>query len=572
MRNKIDLAQDPGALFLNPWREKGLKLLTEPEFIWRPIAGAVIDGFGVSAHSSINAKIRSFVSQTKRQKQFSSVIETNTVPAVLDRASFRKSHVMAGGKLVLSGASTTRLFNAFRWENEGDGTGPVSALNSYLAGCRTANEGLRLAIENTFIEPDLDFAVECRNTFNFFHFITESLSQLCVLDAVGFQGSIYFHFPNQKEKHRNFADAFVDVLFPEYAGRVFFERAPKDYDLVMTSFDLFGAIGQMPEADLEGLVALLPSAIQPGSVEFQPVLAMNAVSSALLALRSRGLKAIEKRDFSYLPKRFFVGRGDAHSRNRPLGGEALMLEQLERFGFEYVVFEELDPLEQIALMAQAEVMISHHGAGFTNMLFASPGAYVIELGTLQTAQHRWADFWPVAHAAQCRYLSFFADFNSDDPLEEPSFAKDGIVPTAVSNAAVLQIAGFVLAVLGHPPTIKRPADLAVLVRRVMRADALPQAVALLEHHDEMVTANAVLSLLRADCHKTLDEPKSELVALQQAYSANPRRWQTLIRIIWCANRCERTEVIRWAVDQLDADFPDRYETFVRNHDWVRFVA
>lgn len=572
MRNKIDFAQDPKALFLNPWREEGLKLLAEPEFFWRPVKGAVIDGFGVSAHPSINSKIRSFVSQTKRNKQLSSVIETNTVPAVLDRASFRKSHVMAGGKLVLSGASATRLFNAFRWENEGGDTDPLIALNSYLAACRTGNEGWRIAIENTFIEPDLDFAVECRNTFNFFHFITESLSQLCVLDTVGFQGSIYFHFPNQKEKHRTFADAFVDALFPEFMGRVFFQRAPKDYDLVLTSFDLAGALCQMPEADLDGLADLVPSGAQPEDVSFQPVLSMNAVSSALLALRARGLKAIEKRDFSYLPKRFFVGRGDAQSRNRPLGGEALMLEQLERFGFEYVVFEELDPLEQIALMAQAEVMISHHGAGFTNMLFASPDSYVIELGTLQTAQHRWADFWPVAHAAQCRYLSFFADFNNDDPLEEPSFAKDGIVPTAVSNAAVLQIAGFVLAVLGHPPTIKKPADLAVLVRRVLRADAAPQAVALLEHHDEMVTANAVLSLLRADCHKTLDEPKSELVALQQAFSADPKRWQTLIRIIWCANRCERTEVIRWALDQLADDFPDRHEIFVRNHDWVRFVA
>ena len=572
MRNKIDLAQDPDTLFLNPWREEGLKLLGEPEFFWRPVKGAVIDGFAVSEHPAINSKIRSFVSQTKRDKQLSSVIETNTVPAVLDRASFRKSHVMAGGRLVLSGASATRLFNAFRWENEGGDIDPGAVLNTYLTECRAGNEGQRIAIENTFIESDLDFAVECRNTFNFFHFITESLSQLCVLDSIGFQGDIYFHFPNQKEKHRTFADTFVDALFPEYTGRVFFQRAPKNYDLVLTSFDLGGALCQMPEADLKGLAELAPSGSDPRDVAFQPVLAMNGVSTALLALRARGLSAIEKRDFSYLPKRFFVGRGDAQSRNRPLGGEALMLEQLERFGFEYVVFEDLDPLEQIALMAQAEVMISHHGAGFTNMLFASPDAYVIELGTLQTAQHRWADFWPLAHAAQCRYLSFFADFNSDDPLEEPKFAKDGIVPTAVSNEAVLQIAGFVLAILGHPPTIKKPADLAVLVRRVLRADATPQALSLLEHHDDMVTGNAVLSLLRADCHKTLDEPKSELVALQHAFAADPKRWQTLIRIVWCANRCERTEVIRWAVDQLAADFPDRHEIFLRNHDWVRFVA
>ena len=572
MRNKIDLSSDPDALFLNPWREDGLKLLAAPGFFWRETKGAVIEGFAVSAHPEINAKIRSFVAHTKRHKQFGSVIETNAVPVVLDHASFRKSHVMAGEKLVLSGASAMRLFNRFRWENEASEADPVATLNAYLQKCRTANKGKHLAIEHTFIEPDLDFAVECRNTFNYFHFITESLSQLCVLDAVGFQGNIYFHFPNQEEKHRNFADAFVEALFPEYAGRVIFERAPKNYDLVLTSFDVIGAIGQMPDDDLEGLAKIAPAGSAVGSVEFQPLLAMNSVSSAILSLRARALAAVGKYDFSYLPKRFFVGRAGGQSRSRPLGGEDLMLEQLERFGFEYVEFEELKPLEQIALMAQAEVMVSHHGAGFTNMLFASPEAYVIELGTLQTAQHRWADFWPLANAAQCRYISFFADFNRDDQLQEPRFGTDGIVPTAVSNAAVSQIVAFIVTVLGHAPKMANAAALEVLGRRVLRSGAASAAVALLEQHEAMAFKNATLCLLRADCHKALDEPKSELIALENAYAADPARWQTLVRIIWCANRCERAAVIRWALDHLASDFPDRHDAFVSHHNWVRFVA
>jgi hypothetical protein len=570
VRNNIDLTSDPDALFLNPWRDDGLRLLMPPDFFWRSVTGGVIEGFAVSAHPEINVKIRSFVTQTKRHKQFANVVETNTVPVVLDHASFRKSHVMAGGKLVLSGASATRLFNTFRRDNTADD--PVVTLNAYLAQCRTVNKGRHIAIENTFIEPDLDFAAVCRNTFNYFHFLTESLSQLCVLDTVGFQGNIYFHFPNQEEKHRNFTAAFAEALFPEYAGRVFFERAPKDYDVVLSAFDLIGAIWQMPEDGLSGLTKTAPAGSAPGSVGFQPVLAMNSVSSAVLALRARGLAAVAQHDFSYLPKRFFVGRSDGQSRSRPLGGEYLMLEQLERFGFEYVVFEDLAPLEQIALMAQAEVMISHHGAGFANMMFAAPETYVIELGTLQTAQHRWADFWPLAHAARCRYISFFADFNSEDPLQEPHFATDGIVPTAVSNAAVSQIVAFILAVLGHTPEMQSAGALAVLGRRVMAAGAAPQALSLLEKHEAMAVENATLCLLRADCHKALDEPKSELVALEDAYAADPARWQTLVRIVWCANRCERPLVIRWALDHLAADFPDRHAAFVGNHDWVRFVA
>ena len=572
VRNKIDLSADPDALFLNPWQDEGLKLLNRPKYFWRKMPLPTIDGFAVSAHAEINEKIRSFVTSVNRQKKFEAAVEINVVPAVIERASFRKSHVLAQDKLVLSGASATRLLNTYRWEHPEGEAASVEVLNAYLETCRKANKGSRIGEEKTFVESDLDFAIECRNTFNYYHFITESLSQLCVLDGVGFQGNIYFHFPNQEEKHRNFADAFVEALFPEYAGRVFFERAPKDYDLVLTAYDFFGGMCQMPEADLDKLLEIVPEGTTLGTVGFSHVLAMNSVSSSLLALRARALKAIEGRDFSHLPKRFFVGRGDAQSRARPLAGQDLLLEHLLRFGFEYVVFEDLEPLEQVALMAQAEMMISHHGAGFTNMIFANPDAYVIELGTLQTAKKRWADFWPLATTSQCHYLSFFADFSSDDPLQEPNFADDGIVPTAVSSFAAAQVMTFVVTVLGRIPNMPDADSLALLGQRVCRAGAYEQALLLLEQHEHLVRSNFDLCILKADCHKALDQPKSELIMLEQAFKAKPAVWQTLVRIIWCARRCERPQVIRWALSRLEIDFPERHNVFVTNHDWVRFVA
>lgn len=572
MRNKVDLSDDPDAMFLNPWRDRDLKLLEQPEFMWRERAGATIEGFAVSEHPQINAKIRAFCKATDRQKRFHTPIEVNSVPAVIRHASFRKSHVLADEKLVLSGASATRLFNAFRGEHPDGPTAGDTALGAYLQSCREVNKGQQISVENTFIEPDLDFAVECRNTFNYYHFITESLSQLCVLDDVGFRGNIYFHFPNQEEKQRKFADEFVAALFPEYEGRVFFERAPKTYDLVLTSFDFIGAMGQVPQADLDQLVRLAPKGTVLGSVEFLPVLAMNSVSSSLLSLRARALRAIEGHDFSHLPRRFFVGRSEDQSRSRPLEGQDLLLEHLLRFGFEHVVFEEYSPLEQIALMAQAEMMVSHHGAGFTNMLFAAPDAYVIELGTLQTAQFRWADFWPLANASGCRYLNFFADFSSEDPLMQPDFKTDGIVPTSVSEVAAAQIMAFIVAVLGHVPTMPDQASLLLLGSRLMRGGAAVQAISLLAQHETMVSDSMDMCLLLADCHKALDEPKSELLALEAAFKADVSRWQTLIRIIWCANRIGRPQVIRWALSRLATDFPDRHDTFVANHDWVRFVA
>ena len=572
VRNKIDLSADPGLVFLNPWREEGLKLLASPEFVWRETQSGVIDGFAVSAHAEINSKIRACVTETNKQKRFQTTLEINTVPVVLDDVSFRKSHVMAGGKLVLSGASATRLFNQFGWDRSRLNQNPTDALNDYLLRCRKDNSNIDIDVESTFLESDLDFAVECRNTFNYFHFITESLCQLSVLDGLGFRGNIFFHFPNQEDKQGDFAEAFVAVLFPEYAGRVFFERAPKDYDLVLSSFDMHGGVAQMPEGNLAALRKFVPQGAEVGKVEFQPLLAMNSFSTALLSLRVRALRAIESRDFSKLPKRIFVGRSETQSRSRPLAGQDELLKELGPLGFEYVVFEELEPLEQIALMANAEVMISQHGAGFTNMMFANPNAYVIELGTLQTAQHRWPYFWPIAHVSRCKYLNFFADFDRENPLEEPEFSKEGIVPVALSVAAISQITAFVSGILGVVPKVATAKNLQLLARRVLRAGAVDKAILLLDAYDGLVSTNGDLCLLRADCHKALDEPKSELVALQQAHVADPKRWQTLVRIIWCANRCGRPEVLRWALTHLEGDFPDRHDAFVSNHEWVRFVA
>jgi hypothetical protein len=576
VRNKIDLTAEPDALFLNPWRDEGLKLLREPEFLWREVPAAKIVGFAVSAHPVINQKIRSFVETTRRQRKYRSAIEINTVPVVIDGADFRKASLMASGKFVLSGASGTRLLNSYRWEHEAAEFDPEEKLNEFFTVCQKENVGKSLAVEKTFLENDVHFASECRNTFNFYHFIVESLSQLTVLDEVGFQGDVYFHYPNREEKRANFAEAFVSALFPEFADRVYFERAPKEYSVVLTAFDMTFALCQAPKSEVAGIERLMPVArggkLDLGGMDDQRVLGMNAVSSSLLALRARGLRMIEGHDFSYLPKRFFVGRADHSSRSRPMEGEEDLFGHLEMFGFERVAFENLTPLEQVAIMAQAEVMVSCHGAGFTNMLFANSDAFVVELGTLQTARDRWKEFWPLAHASQCHYVNFFADFNSDDPLREPKFEQDGIVPVRLSEEGLAQVMSFIVTVLGHTPEMPNPEILEKLCRRVLSSGAGARAIELLEAHQDMVVGNVDLCLLMADCHKELGETKSELAALDRAFSADAERWQTLIRIFWCASACERPQVVRWALAVLERDFPDRYESFVTNHEWVRFVA
>ena len=293
MRNKVEFSLPPEALFLNPWRDPGFKLLLEPEFIWRPMPKARIEGFAVSGLREINQKIRDTIKETKQRKMFSQAIEFNAVPVVLEKASFRKSYVMARDRLVLSGASGSRLLNKYRWERAETDADVEGRLEDYFANCRAYNSDKEVPIYSGFLGSDIDFAIECRNTFNYFHFVTESLPQLTLLDTLGFQGNVYFHFPNQEEKQRPFAQAFVSALFPEFEGRVFFERAPKDYNKVLTAYDLVGSYAFMPERDVAGISELAPTDLVDknglSNVRMQPIIAMNSVSSTILALRARAL-------------------------------------------------------------------------------------------------------------------------------------------------------------------------------------------------------------------------------------------------------------------------------------------
>jgi hypothetical protein len=576
LRNKIDMSLPPNETFLNPWQDGGFTLLSEAEFVWRAVPSAVIEGFAASAHEQINAKITSFISAIRRDRRLSTAFCFEAVLAMLEPASFRKSVVLADDRLLLVGEAGTRAINQYRKENLDVGIDIDEGIAAYLVTCQKTNCNHAIPLHSGLLNPQTPFVIECRNTFNYYHFVTESLCQLTLLDGVAFEGDIYFHFPNHEDKHRPFVRTFVEALFPEFEGRVHYERAPKDYTQALTGYDLLSTYPFAPEEVFAGLKNVVGDGILDEGINSDianwRIIGSNGYGSQLLALRERALELVKNQDYSHLPKRFYVGRDDRLSRARHMRGEDLLFEHLQLFGFEYVVFENLSPLEQIALMAQAEVMVSYHGAGFTNMLFANPDAYVIELGTLQTAQYRWEDFWPVAHASQCQYVNFFCDFDAVDPLIEPDFQVDGIVPVAISARAVAQVMAFLVTILGHTPELKSPSRVTELVGQLIAVNEWEKAAALLDQSKDLMPGHLDFCLMAADCHKKFDQPKQELIALDMAYKADRSRWQTLVRIIWCANRCERPQVIRWALSRLELDFPDRYAVFLGNHEWVRFVA
>lgn len=76
-------------------------------------------------------------------------------------------------------------------------------------------------------------------------------------------------------------------------------------------------------------------------------------------------------------RRLYISRHQ--SSDRPMVNERAVHELVSTFGFQIVSLEQYTLLEQIELMRRAEIIIGPHGAGLSNMMFASPGAQIVEL-------------------------------------------------------------------------------------------------------------------------------------------------------------------------------------------------
>jgi hypothetical protein len=105
----------------------------------------------------------------------------------------------------------------------------------------------------------------------------------------------------------------------------------------------------------------------------------------------------------------YISRRDAVSR--PLINNAELEAGLVQSGFDIVATGELTLRAQIALFANAKIVVGQHGAGLINAIFCEPGAVLIEIFPEYMLQ---AHFWTTASLVGVRYgfvsgTSFDAD-------------------------------------------------------------------------------------------------------------------------------------------------------------------
>lgn len=111
------------------------------------------------------------------------------------------------------------------------------------------------------------------------------------------------------------------------------------------------------------------------------------------------------------PERIYISRGDASYRR--VLNEDEVIQFLRPWGFVTVQLETLSFGEQVALFAQAKVIMGAHGSGLTNILFCQPGTQVIEWMSPHYNRHY---YWVISQYLGLEHYCLTAEGFSCYPL------------------------------------------------------------------------------------------------------------------------------------------------------------
>ena len=99
-----------------------------------------------------------------------------------------------------------------------------------------------------------------------------------------------------------------------------------------------------------------------------------------------------------LNQKIYISR--AKSRNRQLINEKEVNQFLTSQGFKTIFLEEMSVLEQVAVFANAEVVVAPHGSGLTNLVFCSPNTKVVELFS---PNYQRTDYWMISQHLELQH-------------------------------------------------------------------------------------------------------------------------------------------------------------------------
>lgn len=116
-------------------------------------------------------------------------------------------------------------------------------------------------------------------------------------------------------------------------------------------------------------------------------------------------------------QRLYISRSKAPVRK--VLNELEVLTFLQKYDFTSVVLEELPIQEQANLLANAEVIISPHGAGLVNMVFCQPGTKILEIFS---PIYVIRTYWVISNLCDLEYYYMMGEKEFDDP-QTPNYSK-----------------------------------------------------------------------------------------------------------------------------------------------------
>lgn len=428
-----DFSLPPEDFFFTPGKHEGISFLEPPQWFWRERDDhSDARGVAVSGNDEMN---RILNAQIKRmfKNRHERVTEINAIPIRIEDATFSNSFIGCNGRWLLNGAAGSRLrvkhFMMNRTEHY--------ATARYLTTEGLGRSNIPIPVKGYSDEP-LDLTLDTRNLFNFYHFTTETLCDIASFPLDRLRGKLKIHTPGNIA--RGFPARFVLDFFPELIDRLEFidDAAGIHYRQTYNVLGFGHMFYQLSEKalpeDLPVKNELPLWKTRKATNAESHVIGLNSYSASLRRLREVAFSRTGAFDAQSLPKRFMVGRRASESRPREFRNGEVLEKVLVRNGFDVVYFEDLSPLHQVAVMKNCEVMVTPHGAGLTNMLFASSTAHICEIGNVDSMGGRWSGFIRLANVAGCRYTNFLADRHSD-------FAnKRGLAPIEMSHAAIDAVA------------------------------------------------------------------------------------------------------------------------------------
>lgn len=142
---------------------------------------------------------------------------------------------------------------------------------------------------------------------------------------------------------------------------------------------------------------------------FRPKLMVN--------IRNRFISPEKKNSKS---KRIYISRKDAPKRQ--IVNENELLPIVSGYNFSVIAMERLALEDQINCVAEADTLLSLHGAGLTHMLWMPKGSKVIEIRERDDSRNNV--FFSLASALELKYYYILADKTDQQPTQKTNFKVD----------------------------------------------------------------------------------------------------------------------------------------------------